>query len=180
MADPPDLSPPSVERLPSYLAMLEAAHARGETGDGYTLVDPKPLHRDPAGYVHRLREIEAGAALPAGWVPMGTRWLVGSDGVVGECRIRHRLSPSLEIEGGHVGYFIHPEHRGQGLGRRILALALIELRRIGVTDVLVTCNADNERSRRVIEANGGTFDHYTTSPKSGKQVMRFWIRESKR
>ncbi len=111
---------------------------------------------------------------------MSTRWLLdsagGGDGrIVGETRIRHGLSPVLEIEGGHVGYFIHPDHRGRGLGNAILTLALRELAGLGVTKVLVTCNADNERSRRVIERNGGVFDRYTTSPKSGKQVMRFWI-----
>ena len=174
------LLPPSLERLGEYLGMTDAAAGRGEDGDGYTLTITSIVRRDPDGYLARLVELERGIDLPDGWVPMTTRWLAdlsaGAPGrVVGETRIRHALSPALEIEGGHVGYFVHPDHRGRGLGNAILALALRELAGLGVTRVLVTCNADNERSRRVIERNGGVFDRYTVSPKSGKQVMRFWI-----
>lgn len=174
------LIPPSMERLDEYLDMIDAAAARGEDGDGYNLTITSIVRRDPRDYVSRLLDLERGIDLPDGWVPMSTRWLTdapaGPPGrIVGETRIRHGLSPSLEIEGGHVGYFIHPDHRGRGLGNAILALALRELARLGIERVLVTCNADNERSRRVIDRNGGMFDRYTTSLKSGKQVMRFWI-----
>ena len=174
------LEAPCKDRLPEYLAMIECAAARGEDGEGYYMINTATARADPAGHVKRLQEMEHGSNLPEGWVPMSTRWLIddnqGTTGrVVGEARIRHALSPPLEIEGGHVGYFIHPELRGRGYGNAILALALGELARMGVERVLVTCNADNLRSRRVIERNGGAFDRYTTSPKSGKQVMRYWI-----
>jgi predicted acetyltransferase len=176
---------PSGERLEEYLCMMEAAARRGEGGDGYNLTIPSLVRPDPAGYLSRLWELERGIGLPEGWVPMSTRWLVddsaGTPGrLVGETRIRHALSPALEIEGGHIGYFIHPEARGRGLGNAILALGLRELAGLGVRKVLVTCNADNHRSRRVIERNGGAFDRYTTSLKSGKQVMRFWIENPER
>ncbi len=179
MPDRPRLVPATARWLEAYLAMMDAAHARGESGDGYNLTITTIVRRDPEEYLHRLGELERGENLPQGWVPMSTRWLIvpgAGDGVMaGETRIRHALSPSLEIEGGHVGYFIHPSHRGRGYGNAILALALSELAGLGVRRVLVTCNADNARSRRVIERNGGVFDRYTTSQKSGKQVMRFWI-----
>jgi predicted acetyltransferase len=176
---------PSGQRLEEYLAMIDAAAARGEDGDGYNLTVTSIVRRDPRDYLAKLTDLEQGIDLPQGWVPMSTRWLLDSAGgvdgrIVGETRIRHGLSPALEIEGGHVGYFIHPDHRGRGLGNAILTLALRELAGLGVTKVLVTCNADNERSRRVIERNGGVFDRYTTSPKSGKQVMRFWIENKAR
>ncbi len=173
------LEPPSAQRLEDYLAMYDAARERGEDGQGYNLTVTSIVRRDLGAWLGRLKELEEGIDLPEGWVPMSTRWLVennaGDKRVVGEARIRHALSPSLEIEGGHVGYFIHPDHRGRGLGSAVLALSLCELAGIGVGRALVTCNADNLLSRRVIERNGGVFDRHTISPKSGKQVMRFWI-----
>ena len=174
----PRLVAPSAALLDDYLAMIDAARGRGEDGAGYNLPVTDIIRRDRAGYLRRLAEIEAGTNLPRDWVPMSTRWLVDASGaLVGEVRIRHRLAPPLLIEGGHVGYFVHPAHRRKGHGRAILALALIELReRHGVTDVLVTCNADNAPSRRVIERNGGTFDRQTTSPRSGNAVRCYWIR----
>lgn len=170
------LAPPAAELLDDYLAMIDAARAAGEDGDGYNLIVTSVVRRDPAAYLRRLDEHGRGENLPDGWVPMSTRWLIdAARRVVGETRLRHALAPALEIEGGHVGYFIHPAHRGRGYGHAILALALRELASLGIARVLITCNADNTRSRRVIERNGGTFDRFTVSPKSGKQVMRFWI-----
>ena len=110
-------------------------------------------------------------------MPQTTRWLALDETVVGEVRMRHALSPRLEIEGGHVGYFIHPDHRGRGYGTLILRLALEQLRTFGVGDVLVTCDDDNLRRRRVIERNGGVFDRHTVSPRTGKAVATFWIRK---
>ena len=174
-ADAPHLAAPSAQRLDDYLSMIDAARALGETGDGFNLTITDIVRRDRGFYLNRLAEIERGENLPDGWVRQSTRWLVQAGRVVGEARLRHALSPPLEIEGGHVGYFVHPHHRGVGLGTAILRLSLVELRGMGIARVLVTCNADNARSRRVIERNGGVFDRLTVSPKSGKDVMRFWI-----
>ena len=178
MSDAPHLARPSAALLDDYLSMFDAARALNETGDGFNLTITGIVRRDRAFYLDRLAQIERGDLLPEGWVPMSTRWLVRAGRVVGQANLRHALSPPLEIEGGHVGYFVHPHHRGVGLGTAVLRLALVELRAIGVGRVLVTCNADNARSRRVIERNGGVFDRLTVSPKSGKEVMRFWIGEA--
>ena len=190
---PPDmtLAPVSVSKMGQYLEMIQTARDRGEDGSGYYMINPAAAQADPAAHVRRLAAMERGENLPEGWVPMSTRWLIGAPQgdaaakseltagrLVGEVRIRHALSPALEIEGGHVGYFIHPDLRGRGYGNVILALAVRELADLRVERVLVTCNADNLRSRRVIERNGGVFDRYTVSPKSGKQVMGFWIENS--
>ena len=37
----------------------------------------------------------------------------------------------------------------------ILKLALVETEKIGVKEVMVTCNIDNEFSRKIIEKNNG-------------------------
>ena len=177
----PVLVRPSPERLGEYLDMLDRARALGENGDGYTLVETGPVRRSGAAkYLRTLDDFEQGVRLPDGWVPVATRWLLNADGrLAGETRLRFQLTDALEIEGGHVGYFIHPDHRGRGLGHAILRLALRELRAAGIERVLVTCNDDNARSRRVIEAAGGAFRRHTTSPRTGKTVATFWIGDDK-
>jgi predicted acetyltransferase len=49
------------------------------------------------------------------------------------------------------------------------AAGLVECRRLGVGRVLLTCDADNEASRRVILSNGGVPD----GQRQGED--RFWI-----
>ncbi len=170
------LATPRWELLAAYLEMTDIAFAAGETGDGYTLIDPLATRRNPEAFLARATDLERGRNLPPGYVAMGTRWLLDAAGkLVGETRIRHALNADLEVEGGHIGYFIHTHHRGKGYGNAILALGLIELRRLGIDRVLVTCNADNDGSQCIIKRNGGVFRRFTTSPRSGKQVMTFWI-----
>jgi predicted acetyltransferase len=70
--------------------------------------------------------------------------------------IRHRLTPALTREGGHIGYHVVPRHRRRGHATQMLAQAKTVCRRLGLTELLITCGADNLGSRRVIEANGGT------------------------
>ena len=176
MPDQRRLVRPTRERLTAYADLIEDAQNAGEDGDGYNLLRVEPMRRNPAAYMRAMADFEAGRNLPESYVPQSTRWLLDADGVlVGEARIRHGLNDDLEVEGGHVGYFVGRHHRGLGHGRAILHLALIELRALGVSRVLVTCNADNHRSRRVIEANGGVFRRTTVSPRSGKDVATFWI-----
>lgn len=156
--------------------MIDRALSLGENGAGYALIEPRTVRRNPDQYLNRLDEFERGENLPPTFVPTRTRWLLDTNGtLVGEARIRDQLNDQLRLEGGHVGYFVHPDHRGHGYGYLILSLALRELTSLGVSHVLVTCNADNTRSRRVIERNGGRFDRYTTSPRTGKPVATFWI-----
>lgn len=111
-----------------------------------------------------------------GYVAQDHYWLVDDEGrALGSCRVRHRLAPHLEIEGGHVGYDIRPGHRGRGHATRLLALTLDVLRRRGVRRALITCDHDNRASARVIEKNGGVEWSTSISPRSGKVVRRFWI-----
>ena len=167
---------PGADRLEPYLRMIEDAVGAGEDGHGFLLTVTSIVRREPATYLRRLAEMEAEIDLPEGWVPMSTRWLIDAgEEVVGETRLRHRLTPALEVEGGHIGYFIGRSARGRGYGNAILAMGLGELSMLGIKRVLVTCDEDNLQSRRVIQRNGGVFERFAISPRSGKKVMGFWI-----
>ncbi len=88
-------------------------------------------------------------------VPSTVWWYISGEVFIGEIVIRHQLTPELERTGGHVGYEVAPAWRRQGHATAMLAGALVECRRLGLARVLLTCDAANEGSRRVILANGG-------------------------
>ena len=88
-------------------------------------------------------------------VPVTELWFVDGDSYIGAVIIRHRLTPELRIEGGHIGFHIVPGERRRGYATQMLAQALDRCRDLGLSEVLITCDVGNTASRRVIEANGG-------------------------
>ncbi|MDD3242415.1 MAG: GNAT family N-acetyltransferase [Eubacteriales bacterium] len=94
--------------------------------------------------------------------------------VLGAVSLRHALTRSNWLDGGHVGYGIRPEFRGQGYGNRILRLAVEKLAEMGVKRVLVTCDSDNEASRCVIQKTGGVLENHTQD-EDGVAIDRYWI-----
>jgi predicted acetyltransferase len=62
-----------------------------------------------------------------------------------------------------------------GYGTRALALALPVAKRLGISRVLVTCDADNVGSYRIIEANGGVLENEIIIPGSSMPKKRYWI-----
>ena len=94
---------------------------------------------------------------------------------MGTIHFRHALTPRLEATGGHIGYAIRPGQRGKGYGKRILALLLARLQASGWERVLLTCDAANLASARVIEANGGRLEDQRLDPVHNCLVSRYWI-----
>jgi len=168
------LATPDVRYRDAFLTMVEDYHQAGEerfhdVGDDF------------GAYVQRLHQAARGVGLQPGWVPYTTFWMIASSGspVVGVSHLRHRLTPMLEKEGGHIGYTIAPSYRRQGLGTLQLALVLDAVRErpdlLAVDRVLITCDTDNVGSARIIRNNGGVFDSEIVSDFTGKAVSRYWI-----
>lgn len=121
--------------------------------------DVDRLQRDFDGFVAALRRLASQSRIRQAGYRDCVRWLIDEGTYLGQASIRPELgTPYLITYGGHVGYSIRPGCRRQGYGRRILALALQECTRFGLDRALVTCDEDNEPSRRIIEANGGAFE----------------------
>lgn len=130
---------------------------------------------DVDGFIQRSIDYARGLNLKPGRVPVSFYWLVRERTIIGRSGLRHRLTPSLEIEGGHIGYDIRPSERCKGYGTLILKLMLVKAREFGLSRVLVTCDTDNFASARIIEKNGGIFSGQGISEWTGKQVSRYWI-----
>lgn len=95
---------------------------------------------------------------PADFVPSTTYWWTDGDQYLGRVNLRHHLNEHLSEIGGHIGYDVRPTARRQGHATAMLAAVLPRAAAIGIEKALVTCDADNIASRKVIEANGGVLE----------------------
>lgn len=141
--------------LPS--AQLEASFVESERELIALGVPPERLALDAVAFRTRLAGIAQfrdGEPAP-GKVRSTTLWLAESDAYIGRISIRHALSDSLRVIGGHIGYDVRPSRRGQGYGGKMLALALPHAAVLGIDPAMLTCDADNAVSWRMIERCGG-------------------------
>ena len=112
-----------------------------------------------------------------GLVPASTLLCVREedDRLVGIIDIRHRLNEHLARFGGHIGYSIRLSERRKGCGREMLRLALTRVcPALGLTRALVTCDKDNEASRRTIMACGGSIE--SEIEEDGGVTQRYWLK----
>ncbi|MCR4325820.1 MAG: GNAT family N-acetyltransferase [Patescibacteria group bacterium] len=133
------------------------------------------LEADFGGFVARELGKSEGENLPEGYVPQTDYWLVDGSEFIGRVSIRHSLTEHLRQLGGHIGYDIRPSKRRKGYGTKILQLALPKARELGIERVLVTCDAGNAASQKIIEKNGGVLENQVSDPETGGSKMRFWI-----
>ena len=128
-----------------------------------------------AEHLKVLRRFQRGQRLPDGMVPSTFLVAVVDGAIVGRASIRHRLSASLERDGGHIGYAVLPEFRRRGHATAILQQSLVVLRSYGVDAALLTCDDENLASATVIERCGGELDS-VIDLSSGERNRRYWIR----
>ena len=167
-----DLIKPELQYQEAYRCYCAAFRSANEP--------PRPYEElailDFPAFIQKLKDQSQGAGLPEGYVPSTHYWLVADHThILGNSQLRHTLTPALERYGGHIGYAIHPNERGKGYGTLILALTLEKARSLGLRRVLVTCDADNLASARVITHNGGVLEDQRPSAPTGKLVSRYWI-----
>ncbi|HET7017937.1 MAG TPA: GNAT family N-acetyltransferase [Streptosporangiaceae bacterium] len=114
--------------------------------------------------------VAARSAIRRMWgVPVTELWYVDADRYIGTVMIRHELTRELRYDGGHIGYHVVPGERRRGHATAMLAGACHWCKDLGLSRVLVTCDAGNLGSRRVIEANAGVLES------SSGGILRYWI-----
>lgn len=96
-----------------------------------------PYHRVPT-YAFRMLHAETGEEL-------------------GGIRLRTGSTPHVERYAGHIGYDVHPRHRGHHYAARSVRLLVPLARRLGIDPLWITCDPENIASRRTLELAGAEF-----------------------
>ena len=160
---------PCQELMDEFMSM--AVEWRTSGNDCY-----KEAFGDFDAYLSRLHDQKQERQLNPGRVPQTTFWLVTREKhIIGVSKLRHRLVPHLEERGGHIGYEIRPSERQKGYGTEILRLTLLKAREMRLPQVLVTCDADNLASTRIIERTGGRRAGESVPEETGKLHYQYWI-----
>ena len=109
------------------------------------------------------------------FVPANTYFLVKDENyIIGAINIRHELNESLRNIGGHIGYGIRPTERRKGYARELLKMGLEESKKMGLKEVLVTCDKKNIGSSRTIISNGGVLENEVEGKE--RTTQRYWIK----
>ena len=77
------------------------------------------------------------------------------DRIVGMINIRLALNEFLQKEGGHIGYSIRPAERRKHYATEMLNAGLKVCDKVGIKEILVSCDKDNAASAGVIKNCGG-------------------------
>ncbi|HOO74211.1 MAG TPA: GNAT family N-acetyltransferase [Tepiditoga sp.] len=108
-------------------------------------------------------------------VPQTLYFMKNKSGIIfGALAIRHYLNFTNIIDGGHIAYGISPEYRGKGLGNLILNLGKEKAKNFNIEKILVTCDADNFLSQKVILKNNGVLENQTYD-EDNILINRYWI-----
>ncbi len=157
------------------------------------------LENDFSDYILKPLENEAeGINLKEGFVPTQTLWLVDKDNnnFIGDFKIRPKLTQRWLGYGGHIGYGISPTERRKGYGTKGLNLALDYCKDLGLSEVLLSLDARNEASYRIIlgimAINKGRYGHmcklkdgsdfggHPYYPENKNNIgLNFWLNTSK-
>ena len=180
MSPPIELRQPAQSLLAEYVAALETGWSPSTTRDvsGEQLA---AISADPDAFLAEFDERDGRTiTLPDGRVlprlPGPVFWIF--DGAFcGSINLRYQpgtldLPPHVS---GHVGYAVVPGKRGRGIASAALRLILPVARGRGLERVLLTCDEDNEASRRVIERAGGLYAGSTADTVSDVVKRHYWV-----
>lgn len=138
---------------------------------------PKPIRSgDVAEYIHHARGSRTGnRRVSMGIVPYTEYWLMNDDQYLGTIQIRHQPSGRHENLKSHIYYHIIPSQRGKGYGTKILQLGLKKARELGLSEVLLTTDLTNIKSRRIIENCGGILLKEVSVPDAERSMLQYRI-----
>lgn len=171
---------PCAALLDGYAAALRRGWSPNTMQD-VSADELEAVEADPAGFLRDLTDGDGTVTLADGRemqrLPFRLFWISDGDfcGSIG-LRFRRGTEELPAHVPGHIGYAVVPWKRRLGYATAALALILPVARDEGLARVLVTCDADNDASKRVIVANGGVLVGLTPrDPETGKPKLSYWI-----
>ncbi|MFH1227489.1 MAG: GNAT family N-acetyltransferase [Planctomycetota bacterium] len=166
---------PDIKYKDSFLAALQEFHAAGLSIEILDNLNVELLRNNFDDYVNELIAHSKGQRLSKGWVAGSTFWIIDDDEIIGVLSLRHELIPSLEKYGGHVGYAVRPSKRRQGYATKALKMLLPIASKLGIKKLLVTPDANNIASIKVIESNGGILQDEIQNEGTEVLTRRYWM-----
>ena len=176
-----ELVEPSLDRLPGYVSALETGWSPSAIRD-LSGMHLDVIRADAEAFLRDLTRHEGGTVTLADGTSVprlpGRVFWIWDGAVCGSINLRF-VPGTLDLPphvSGHLGYAVVPWKQGRGYATQALARLLPIARELGLPRVLVTCDAGNAASRRVIEANGDVAAGERTAPDhpSGRTLL-FWI-----
>jgi len=166
---------PTAHYATQVMEYRQAMLDNGDSLDGCAGLEACGSYAEWADFEARLKQ-----KYGDGYVPSEVFLAVrcADDRLVGIIDYRHPLSPFLLQYGGNIGYSIAPSARRRGYATEMLRQMLDVCREFGETRVLLTCDRNNEASRRTILHNGGVLENEVPDDAglgSSGIVQRYWI-----
>ena len=171
----PRLVVPDARLRASFLAAVEEFANEVRAGDRSAAGSHLELYGDrwhtESGFAQYVADLLAVEHVPrrADLVTETVRWWVEGSEFIGRLSVRHRLTEPLRRLGGHIGYDVRRSRRLEGHATAMLRAALPLAHDLGIDPALITCDATNAASRRVIESNGGILEDELDG------TLRFWV-----
>lgn len=97
------------------------------------------------------------------------------DRIIGAINVRWNLLENMKQFGGNIGYGIRPTERRKGYNKINLYLGLIEAKKLGLDQVMLSCEVSNLGSAKTMQALGGKLERTEVDPSDGILTSVYWF-----